>query len=371
MPPTRETDLAFVGLAAFHDPLRAGVGDAVAELADAGVRTIVVSGDHPETVVATAREAGVHCSEVLHGGAPLDALTDDELAERLRGEAVIARATPEDKLRLVRILQDRGESVAVTGDGVNDAPALAAANVGIAMGARGTDLAREASDLVLVDDAYPTIVSAVEGGRALASQLRRAVAFYLGAKVGLVVVIAVPLLLGLPAPFHPVHIVILELFMDVGASIAFVSEPSAPDAMDHPPRDPARRFLDDTQLSAIALTAAALTAAVLPTFLLVHSRWGTDMAIAAAVAGWLTANTAVAWTLRAQPRLAWRRNIAFPAWALIALASAAVLSLTAAGATLGVDPLTPAAAAITIGVAAAGVALAVAGRAVLSLSRRL
>src|SRR5207342_485095 len=103
-----ETDLAFVGLAAFRDPLRAGVGDAVAELAHAGVRTIVVSGDHPETVAATAREAGVHASEVMHGGAPLAALDDDALAERLRGEAVIARATPEDKLRLVRVLQDRG-----------------------------------------------------------------------------------------------------------------------------------------------------------------------------------------------------------------------------------------------------------------------
>jgi len=366
-----ETDLAFVGLAAFRDPLRAGVGDAVAELAHAGVRTIVVSGDHPATVAAAAREAGLHAPEIMHGGALLDALDDDELAERLRGEAVIARATPEDKLRLVRVLQDRGEVVGVTGDGVNDAPALAAANVGIAMGARGTDLAREASDLVLVDDAYPTIVGAVEGGRGLASQLRRAVAFYLGAKIALVAVIAVPLALGLPAPFHPVHIVILELFMDVGASVAFVSEPPAPGAMDQPPRDPARRFLDDTQLSAIALTAAGLTTAVLPTFLLVHARWGTDMAIAAAVAGWLVANVAIAWTLRARPGLAWRSNVAFPAWALAAVASAVVLSLTAAGATLGVDPLTAGAARITVGVAAAGAALAAAGRVALSLSRRL
>jgi Ca2+-transporting ATPase len=366
-----ETNLAFAGLAAFRDPLRPGVGDAVAELAHAGIRTIVVSGDHPETVAATAREAGIVASAVMHGGAPLDALDDDELAEQLRGEAVIARATPEDKLRLVHVLQERGEAVAVTGDGVNDAPALAAANVGIAMGARGTDLAREAADLVLVDDAYPTIVQAVEGGRALASQLRRAVAFYLGAKVGLVVVVAVPLLLGLPAPFHPVHIVILELFMDIGASIAFVSEPAAPDAMDQPPRDPARRFLDDTQLSAIALTAGAMTVAVLPAFLVVHARWGADMAIAAAVAGWLVANVAVAWSLRAQPRLPLRRNVAFAGWALVAAASAAMLSVTQVGATLGVDPLTVGAAGITLAFAAAGVALAGAGRVSLSLSRRL
>ena len=141
--------------------------------------------------------------------------------------------------------------------------------------------------------------------------------------------------------------------------------------MNQPPRDPARRFLDDTQVSAIALTAVALTAAVLPTFLLVQARWGSDMAIAAAVAGWLVANVAIAWTLRARPGLAWRSNVAFPAWALIAVASAMMLSLTAAGATLGVDPLTAGAAGITVAVAVAGVALAAAGRLALSLSRRL
>ncbi|HEX5194580.1 MAG TPA: cation-transporting P-type ATPase [Solirubrobacteraceae bacterium] len=366
-----EAELQFVGLAAFRDPLRAGVRDAVAELAHAGVRTIVVSGDHPETVAQAAHEAGVRAPEVLHGGAPLHALSDDELAGRLCGEAVIARATPEDKLRLVRILQDRGEAVAVTGDGVNDAPALAAANVGIAMGARGTDLAREASDLVLVDDAYPTIVGAVEGGRGLASQLRRAVAFYLGAKIALVVVIAVPLALGLPAPFHPVHIVLLELFMDVGASVAFVSEPTAPATMDRPPRDPASRFLDGTQLSAIALTAASMTIAVLPAFLVVHARWGTGMAVAAAVAGWLVANVAIAWSMRARPGLPLRRNVAFGLWAVAALVAAFVLSLTQAGAALGAQPLTAAGVLITAAVAAVGVTVAVAGRVALSLSRRL
>jgi Ca2+-transporting ATPase len=168
-----------------------------------------------------------------------------------------------------------------------------------------------------------------------------------------------------------VHIVVLELFMDVGASVAFVSEPTAPETMNRPPRDPASRFLDGAELSAIALTAAALTIAVLPAYLIVHGRWGTGMAIAAAVAGWLVANVAVAWSLRARPGLPLLRNVAFPVWAFVALLAAAVLSLTHAGATLGAQPLTADALLITAGVAAVGVATAVAGRVALSLSRRL
>jgi Ca2+-transporting ATPase len=239
------------------------------------------------------------------------------------------------------------------------------------MGARGTNLAREAADLVLVDDAYPTIVVAVAGGRALAAQLRRAVAFYLGAKVALVAVIAAPLALGLPAPFDPVHIVLLELFMDLGASVAFVSEPAAPDAMARPPRDPARRFLDHAEAAAIALTAAALTAAVLPAFLLVRPAFGTATASAAAVAAWLVAHAAIAWSLRTRPRLPWRGNLAFPAWALIATLTAAAFALTPAATALGIEPLTAPALAITAAAAAAGVAVAAAGRRALSLQQRL
>ncbi|MBO0769300.1 MAG: cation-translocating P-type ATPase, partial [Solirubrobacterales bacterium] len=227
---------------------------------------------------------------------------------------------------------------------------------------------REASDLVLVDDAYQEIVGAVEGGRGLASQLRRAVAFYLGAKLALVTVITVALALGLAAPFQPVHLVVLELFMDIGASIAFVSEPTAPDTMERPPRDPARRFLDRTQLAAIGLTAGALVVAVLPTFLIVHAEWGTGMARAAAVAAWLIANTAIGWNLRGRVLA---RNLAFPVWGLTALAAGLVLSLTGIGAALGVKVLNLEALAITVGIAAAGVVSAAVGRVVLSLRASL
>jgi Ca2+-transporting ATPase len=366
-----ERELSFVGLAAFADPLRPGVREAVSELDRAGVRTILVTGDHPLTAEAIARQAGLAAGQPLVGGEALQALDDTELAERLSLDTVIARATPADKLRLVTLLQERGEAVAVTGDGVNDAPALAAADVGIAMGARGTDLAREAADLVLTDDAYSTIVTAIAGGRGLATQLRRAVAFYLGAKVALVAVIAVPLALGLPSPFGPAEIVLLELFMDLGASVAFVSEPVDADTMTRPPRDPARRFLDRAESTAIAITAAALTAAALPAYLLVRPLAGTGAASAAALAAWLVAHAAIAWSLRAHPRQNLSRNLAFPAWALAATLTALLFSLTPAAGALGLATLSASALALTAAAAIAGAALAAAGRRTLSISDSL
>jgi len=366
-----EQELRFVGLAAFADPLRPGVPEAVHALHAASVQTIVVTGDHPATAAAIARQAGLSADPVLHGGRRLDRLTDQELTGCLHDGAVVARATPQDKLRLVRLLQRRGEVVAVTGDGANDAPALAAADVGIAMGRRGADLAREAADVVLTDDAYPTVAAAIGKGRNISAQLRRAVGFYLGAKLALVAALLVPLAAGRPAPFAPVHIVLLELFMDLGASVAFVAEPAAPDAMHRPPRRPDARFLDRPETTAILTVAAALAVAVLPAYLLTLRHTEVGQAQTAAVLAWLAAHALIAWTLRADPALPPRDNPAFPAWATAATAVGLLAASTSLGSLLRLQPLTAPGLLTVAGTVLAGVALAVAARRVFALGRRL
>jgi len=336
---TTETGLDYVGLAAFTDPLRHGVPAAVATLTTAGVSTVVVTGDHPATAGAVAARAGLPASQAIEGG-DAETMPDTELQSRLRHGAVIARATPALKHRIVQLLQKRGEIVAVTGDGANDAPALAAANVGIALGRRGADLARAAAGIVLTDDAYPTVTAAIAKGRNITAQLRRAVAFYLGAKLALVAILVTALAAGLPIPFQPVHIVLLELFMDLGASVAFVAEPTAPTAMHRPPRPPGTGFLDRSVLAAITTTAAALTLAVLPAYLiLAHSGATTSQARAAAALAWLAAHALIAWMLRTQPALPWRANPAFPSWALAAIAAGIIFTLTPAAQLLGLQAL--------------------------------
>jgi Ca2+-transporting ATPase len=192
---------------------------------------------------------------------------------------------------------------------------------------------------VLTDDAYPTVTAAIAKGRNITAQLRRAVAFYLGAKLALVAILVIALAAGRSIVFQPVHIVLLELFMDLGASVAFVAEPAAPAAMHCPPRPPGTGFLDRAVLTAIAVTAAALTLAVLPAYLLLTGTGATPgQARAAAVLAWLAAHALIAWTLRTQPGLPWRANPAFPAWAAAALATAITLTLTPASQLIGLKP---------------------------------
>ena len=357
-----EQDLEFVGLAGFNDPVRAGVPAAVAALTAAGVATLVVTGDHPATAAAVAARAGLGGGQTLIGGATLDARPDAEVSALLTDRTVVARSTPTDKLRIVRLLQGRGEVVAVTGDGVNDAPALAAADVGVAMGRRGSDLARQAAGVVLTDDAYPTVEVAIAKGRNITAQLRRAVAFYLGAKLALVLIMLIPLAAGEAAPFAPVHIVLLELFMDLGASVAFVSEPAAPDAMHRPPRPPAARFLDRPELAAIGAVAVALTVAVLPTYLILSTGHSLPVARSGAVLGWLAGHALIAWSLRTQPRLPLRANPAFPGWAAAAAAVGLLVTLTPIGDAIRLAPLPATAIGLVAGLIAAAVLVTVAAR---------
>ena len=220
-----EASLTFIGLAGFADPPRPEVKQAIADCRAAGVRTVMITGDHPLTAAAVARQVGLNDDGRVVTGAELDSMSDDVLRETVPRVSIYARTTPDHKLRIVRALRDRGARVAVTGDGINDAPALAAADVGVAMGETGTDVARDSAGVVLADDNFATIVRAVREGRLLFANLTKGVRYYLACKVALVAAALLPVLLSVPVPFAPVQIILMELFMDLAASASFVAEP--------------------------------------------------------------------------------------------------------------------------------------------------
>lgn len=235
--PERLGDYAFelVGLVAFADPLRAGVPEAVAECRAAGMRVIMATGDHVATARHIATNAGLSGATALTG-TEIDGLDDATLGARLGGCDVVARVTPAHKLRIVRALQARGETVAMTGDGVNDAPALKAADIGVAMGGRGTDVAREAAALVVTDDNFASIVAAVRLGRRIYDNLCKAVGYIVAVHLPIAGVAFVPVLLGWPLVLLPAHIAFLELIIDPACAIAFEAEPAEADSMRRAPR---------------------------------------------------------------------------------------------------------------------------------------
>jgi len=229
--------LAYRGLIAFADPLRESVPAAVRECGEAGIRIVMITGDHPATARAIAREAGLAEGGILQG-IELDALDDAELSRRARTVSVYARISPGQKLRIVEALKAAGEVVAMTGDGVNDAPALKAADIGIAMGARGSDVAREAASLVLLDDDFGAIVRAVRVGRRIYDNLRKAMVYILAVHVPIAGLALLPLLLGQPMLLTPMIVALLEIVIDPACSIVLEAEPEEPDVMKRPPRHP-------------------------------------------------------------------------------------------------------------------------------------
>jgi len=320
-----EEDLVFVGLAGLVDPLRPGVIEAFKITKEAGIRTIIVSGDYPLTVQKVASQVGIDSDGSLITGGELDHMDDRTLKDKLKEVSLFARTTPEQKLRIVRLLQESEEIVGVTGDGINDAPALKSANVGIAMGETGTEVAREAAGMILADDSFSSIAAGVREGRKIFDNLKKGVAYYLSVKIALVLTFLIPLLLNIPFPFSPIQIILLELFMDLAASTTFVVEPMEPGTMQRPPRDQKEKFINGSMLTNISVGSIGLAAAVLINYLTVwYLGWGPVQAQTVAFATWLIGHIFLAITMRSHQESIWRigilSNKAMLVWAATALA---------------------------------------------------
>jgi Ca2+-transporting ATPase len=248
----RAYPFTWLGYVALADPLRADVPDAIAQCRAAGVRVVMITGDYPGTALAIARQAGISTEGGTLTGAEISAMDGSALAEAVQRVNVFARIRPEQKLQLITAYKAGGEVVAMTGDGVNDAPALKAANIGIAMGRRGTDVAREAAALVLVEDDFQSIVAAIRLGRRVYENIRNAMRYLLAVHVPIIGMSFLPLLLGWPVLLYPVHIVFLEFVIDPACSLVFESEPSDDGVMRRPPRDPRARLFS-TQMVGVSL----------------------------------------------------------------------------------------------------------------------
>ncbi len=243
--PPGQHEFAFelVGLVGFSDPVRPDVPAAIKACRAAGIRVVMITGDYPGTALNIARRVGLDETGLLTGS-ELEALDDAALERRVRAVSVCARVVPEQKLRLVEALKRTGEVVVMTGDGVNDAPALKSAQVGIAMGGRGTDVAREAAAMVLLDDDFSTIVAAIGQGRRILDNLKKAIAYIFSVHVPIAGMSFLPVLLGWPLVLLPVHVVFLELIIDPACSIVFEAEPAEPDLMRRRPRRPDEPLFD-------------------------------------------------------------------------------------------------------------------------------
>ena len=306
-------DFTFLGLVALEDPLRLDVPQAIADCQAAGIRVVMMTGDHPATALAIARQAGIGIATDAPplSGQELADLSDAALRERLGTTQVFCRVQPEQKLRLVQAFRARGDVVAMTGDGVNDAPALKAAHIGVAMGARGTEVARQAADLVLLNDDFASIVVAVRYGRRVFANLRKAIVFVVGVHVPIVGLSLVPVLLGWPMLLMPVHIMFLQLIIDPACSVVFEAEPLEADAMAVPPRRTDAHLFDRAVLARGLWQGSGLLAVLLGVYAGTRAMAKSDdMARAMVFTVLVLANLGLIYANRSWTRPSWRRGAA-------------------------------------------------------------
>lgn len=270
--------LTMDGLFGIIDPPRQDVKDAIAQTQAAGIQVKMITGDHPRTASVIARDIGIENHENTMTGKELDAIHEDkDFIDKIRGVAVFARVSPENKLQIVRAFQDSGDVVAMTGDGVNDAPALNGADIGVAMGIRGTEVAKEASDMILTDDAFGTIVDAVREGRIIFENIKKYISFLFACNMVEIVAILTTIVFMLPMPIQPLHILFLNLLVDIGPAIALAYEKAESNVMEHPPRNPESGLVNKTFLSRIIISGVVIGLGAFGVFYLFHNIFGMSL----------------------------------------------------------------------------------------------
>ena len=329
-------DFSLLGLVAFEDPLRASVPEAVAQARGAGIAVAMITGDHVATALAIARQAGIDVDAGALTGAEIERMNEGTLAEAVRRVRVFARVMPEQKLRLVQAFQRNGETVAMTGDGVNDAPALKAAHIGIAMGMRGTDVAREAAGLVLLDEDFGRIVGGVRMGRRIFDNLRKVMIYITAIHVPIAGLALLPLLLGLPPLMLPVHVVLTEMVIDPVCSLAFEGAPEDPRVMQRPPRRSDEGIVGWPMLWQGLVQGGFLLAGAMAIYTLApESGRDSDIARTLAVIG-LTVGNLLLVAVNATAGVGWRALFAASARAFWGIAASAAVALAVAVAVPGI-----------------------------------
>ncbi|WP_141233398.1 HAD-IC family P-type ATPase, partial [Lysobacter antibioticus] len=308
---------------------RGGVADAIGQARTAGVRVIMLTGDHVATARAIAAQAGMDRCDSVALGADLERLDDAAVMRCIQDTDVFARVKPEHKLRLVEALKRAGEVVAMTGDGVNDAPALMASHVGVAMGGRGTDVAREAASIVLLDDDFVTVVRAIRQGRVVYDNIVRAIRYILAVHVPITGLALLPLLFGAAPMLMPLHVVFLELIIDPASTLVFEREPADPGVMRRPPRPPSQRLLDMRTLFGSLGVGLAVFAAVAAVYVLGRSAaLPTSQLAALCFTALISGNLGLVALncRRGDRRWIWRSNPAF--WTIVACALGTLVLIT-------------------------------------------
>jgi P-type Ca2+ transporter type 2C len=320
-----ERGLVFAGLAGMYDPPRPEVKEAVARCHSAGIRVVMITGDHPHTALAVARELAIAGQDDLAiTGLELDRLSDEELQRRVSRAAVYARVSAEHKLRIVRAWKAEGGVVAMTGDGVNDAPAIKGANIGVAMGRTGTEVTKEASDMVITDDNFASITAAVEEGRGVYDNIRKTLQYLLAGNLGELLLMAASVVLGVPIPLLPIHLLWINLVTDGLPALALATDPIDPDVMRRPPRRRDATFTDRRFFTTMTLTALLTAGVSLAVYLYSLRREGLEAARTNAFATLVYAEVLRSLGSRSETKPLWEAGL-FGNLKLLAVAAAVIL----------------------------------------------